>query len=201
MKILKTFTVITLLAVLSGCIPSLHPLYTREDLIFEPSLVGKWQNEDKETWEFQKDGDKKYKLIVTDDGKKGEFEANLLKLKGIKNPEYKNVMFIDLYPERSIFKKSEMPEIYQAHLLPVHHFLLVTQIEPELKMYVLDYDWFDDYIKENPGAVEYEKLEDGGVLTADTKELQKFMVNLINNKVDAFEEMDAMKKITEKSAK
>ena len=36
---------------LAGCIPSLHPLFTEDDLIFEPKLLGTWAKS-KETKEW-----------------------------------------------------------------------------------------------------------------------------------------------------
>ena len=32
------------LLVLTGCVPSLQPLYTEEDLTFDPALLGTWEN-------------------------------------------------------------------------------------------------------------------------------------------------------------
>ena len=32
--------------VLMGCIPSLHPLYTEKDLVFDESLLGEWTLDD-----------------------------------------------------------------------------------------------------------------------------------------------------------
>ena len=50
---------------LAGCVPSLNPLYTEEDLIFEPKLVGVWAEnaEAKERWTFEQAGEKDYRVI------------------------------------------------------------------------------------------------------------------------------------------
>lgn len=43
-----------LAVILGGCVPSLHPLFTENDLIFDANLVGKWASmEPNETIVFQ----------------------------------------------------------------------------------------------------------------------------------------------------
>src|SRR5215813_2285477 len=87
------------LALLSGCItPSVNPLYTDNDLVFEPVLVGVWVDEGStkatdENWAFEKGTGKSYKLTITEDhGEKGEFETHLIKLK--------DHFFLDLKPSQ-----------------------------------------------------------------------------------------------------
>ena len=130
----RIFVVSGLLALVSGCLPSLHPLYTDKDLIFMPGLVGQWAEEDsKETWHFEKAGDNKYELTHTNgNGRKGEFEVHLLKVDGY--------MFLDLFPKTSERKENEF---YTGHFLPTHTFLHVRQIEPTLQMRFLDAQWFE----------------------------------------------------------
>jgi len=42
MKYITTVLIIGIALVASACVPSLHPLYTDKDLIFEPALLGEW---------------------------------------------------------------------------------------------------------------------------------------------------------------
>src|SRR5688500_7739968 len=76
-------SILGLVLIAAGCVPSLNPLYTEADVIFEPWLIGTWAEPDStSTWEFSKAGAKKYKLVQTDsDGQKAAFEARLVKLK------------------------------------------------------------------------------------------------------------------------
>src|SRR5437870_2687069 len=73
---------------IAGCVvTSIAPFYTEKDLVFDAALVGIWVDEDrgdaaKESWKFEKESDKEYKLTLTDDGKPSEFEAHLFKFKG-----------------------------------------------------------------------------------------------------------------------
>ena len=59
-----------LAAILGGCIPSLHPLFTKKDVFFEPQLVGTWAGEDaKDNWQFRPSitSEKLYEVVYTDD--------------------------------------------------------------------------------------------------------------------------------------
>src|SRR6266581_3062484 len=93
----KTLLALVLVALCGvvGCIPtSINPLYTGQDLVFDPALLGVWRSEgdSKDTWAFEKTGDSEYKFVYTDDeGKTGQFEAHLLKLG--------HTRFLDLFPE------------------------------------------------------------------------------------------------------
>lgn len=55
-----------LLFILSGCgVSSIHPLYTEQDVIFDPALLGDWTDKDsKGTSTFTKSGDKVYNLEI-----------------------------------------------------------------------------------------------------------------------------------------
>ena len=152
---------------LVGCIPSLHPLYTENDLIFEPSLVGEWSGKDsKETWTFTKNGDKEYKLLCVDKGgKKGEFIVYVLRVEGR--------LFVDFFPAESDLKENDF---YKMHFMPVHTFMRIQQIEPTLQLAYLKPDWIKKLLQEDPGAIRHEKVGDTFVLTAQPKELQALLI-------------------------
>ena len=173
------FLLFSLLFLLTGCVPSLHPLYTNNDLIFEQSLLGSWAGEKKSAWTFGNEGDKKaYKAVYTDEGgKTGEFVAHLVKLKG--------TMFLDLYPAEPNLAQNDF---YKMHLVPAHTFLLVSQIEPVLQISPLDADWLKHYLAKHPEAIAHEVIEGNGiVLTASTRQLQRFLLRHVHTK-DAFGE-------------
>ncbi len=172
---------------MTGCIPSLHPLYTDEDLIFEPSLVGQWADKDgKESWTYTKSGDKEYKLVYVDDkGRKGGFAAHLLKLG--------DHQFLDLFPADA---GSQQNEFYQIHILPAHTFMRIQLKDETLQMAYLDSDWLKKYLQEHPDAVRHDKLEnDTIVLTAPPKELQAFLTKHATSP-EAWKECDPISRRT-----
>jgi len=157
-----------LLAVLlGGCVLSLHPLYEENDLIFEKKLLGTWaKSGSKETWQFkQAEGDNFYKMTYTDDkGKKGSFDAGLGKIN--------NIMFLNIFPQEPKLKQNDY---YKFHILRAHSFIRIEQIEPTLVMRVMNPDKTKEILKNDPNLIKHEIVQDRIVLTASTKELQKFM--------------------------
>jgi hypothetical protein len=81
-RLLAGAAVVSLALAGSGCIvTSVYPFYSDNALVFEPSLVGKWVNDDgKESWTFAKQGGKAYRVEVIERkpgpaGDKGETQA------------------------------------------------------------------------------------------------------------------------------
>jgi len=159
------------MSLLASCVvTSVYPFYTAKDVVFDPALVGAWvetgsTNTAKEHWRFEKAAGQAYKLIVQDNEKQTEFDTHLFKLKGR--------LFLDLCPR-------ERPD----NSLPLHYLLTVARLEPALEMNMLDYDWLKKLIEKDPKAIHHifvpKKLGEDGegdlVLTADTAELQKFIL-------------------------
>jgi len=61
----------TLVLLLAGCLPSVNPFFTENDLVFDPRLLGEWQTpkdqDDPPTeWQFERGEGKAYKLTVVE---------------------------------------------------------------------------------------------------------------------------------------
>ena len=82
-------------------------------------------------------------------------------------------------------------DFYKMHLLPVHTFMRVEQIQPTLRMAPLDPDWVGEFLEDHPDAIRHEKLDDRIILTAEPKELQSFLIEHEQTK-DAFSELSNM---------
>lgn len=165
---MKTIGLVAAAAILvfaAGCIRSIQPFYTEEDVIFDPGLVGTWSEEgSKETWEFSKGNENEYRLVYTDDkGKSGAFVIHLLKIDG--------KMFMDFFPEDPDLPQNDF---YRFHLLPVHSFAYVAQIAPSLRMSFPDPDWLKETLAADPQAIAHERIEGDIILTASTRKLQAF---------------------------
>jgi hypothetical protein len=181
-----------LLAVfMGGCVLSLHPLYTENDLIFEEKLLGTWAEEgSKETWQFKRansDSNKYYEMICIDkEGKKGRFDAGLGKLN--------NMMFLNIFPKESELNENDF---YKFHILPVNSFIKIENIQPTLELRVMNPDNLKEMLENDPNLIKHEIVHDRLVLTASTKELQEFLKAHANDE-GLFGEPSKMKRVQPK---
>ena len=166
------------LVLLAGCVvTSVYPYYNAKDVTFDAALLGTWSdpaetNANKDAWTFEKIGDQTYKLAVRDGNETNEFDVHLFTLGGHK--------FLDcLLRER------------HAYTAPTHVLLRVKSIQPRLEMHLLDYEWLGKLIEANPKAIRHiitpgpagdSKESDLVTLTADTTELQKFVLKHVKTK-------------------
>jgi len=168
----RTFVSLAGAAVLvAGCVvTSVSPFYTQKDLVFEPAIVGNWINEKNgnEFWRFDQGPDLSYRFTLVEEKKATIMEARAFKLHG--------QLFLDLFSlEQDI------------HVIPAHYLLKVSQITPALKMAELNEEWLTDLLSKNPSALRHHFIKTGDrpedrrlVLTADTPELQAFIVKHLN---------------------
>lgn len=175
----KSFVGIVVAVMLSGCIFSLHPLYTEKDVIYSSDLVGQWTaGEGKAKWEFRTYMDDTYELVRTaKDGTEGRFWAVLLKVRGH--------MFLDLEP---------LNPREDLNLMPVHTFYHVKQITPVLQIRTLVSN-LEEHSDVNLKDIRHEKQDKNVLLTAQPKELQEFLIKHLNTK-DAFTNFRNMKRIS-----
>lgn len=156
-------------ALVTACVPSVHPFYTEASLASDPDLEGSWAEPGKETekWRFSREGGggKGFRLVFTDEqGREGAFAAHLFDLEGGR--------FLDLFPEEP---KEIGNEFYKYHLLPTHTLMRVARDGDTLNLAVHNPRWVDDHLKANPDALAHERTEGRLVLTASTAELQDFL--------------------------
>ena len=172
---------------LAGCVPSLHPLYTENDLVLESKLVGTWQGttegSEGETWVFKQAKEKVYDLTITCDGEPAEFEARLVRLGG--------AVFMDTYPKNLVKKFKN--DYLQTHLIPSHNFARVEVREDVLLVEMLNPAWLEELLDKDDTAIAHDSVEDETVLTASTADLQKFFRKYADSE-DAFEPAELRRK-------
>lgn len=160
-------TVVAVCGLFCGaCVPSIHPLYTDADAVFDPSLIGVWMDQEGgENWDFSAADANEYKLVHTDEsGKKGEFEARLVMIDGR--------TFLDIAPVGPAIPQNDF---YAGHFLTVHSFVQLQRSGADLRISFLDPKWLKSHLEQNPGALRY-AIVDGDVLITDSsKNLQKFL--------------------------
>jgi hypothetical protein len=165
MRAVKLTVALWLAVLVVGCVPSLHPLYTEEDLVYDPALVGTWAvEESKDTWTFRKAGDKAYDLIYTERGVPARFDAHLVRVG--------EVLFLDTYPGEPDIKNG----FYLIHLVPAHTFSRIGIEGDVLRYAMLDLDWLKKMIAEKETDIGHEEVDGGILLTASPKELQEFFL-------------------------
>jgi hypothetical protein len=180
--------VVVLAAGLSGCVPSVYPLYTDKDIRFDTALLGTWAEEpEKDTWTFAKRDDTSYTLLVKDEDESALFEVHLLQL-----GKYR---FLDFAPDDDALKDTKLMDIYKAALIPGHLFFKINAIEPVLKMQLLDAEWLEHYLDAHPKDLAYRRQDRHSVvLLSPTRDLQPFVLKHAEDK-GAFGDESEMKKI------
>jgi hypothetical protein len=177
-----------LAVILGGCatpVPSVYPLFSEDELFFDPNLLGLWKDTDSNlTALFSRIEDQNscdvnaYKLVITgDDGNKGLFIAGLGELQGN--------LFLEIYPDTSRAFKRRESDFHKQHLLSTYSFMKIEYVDPNLKVALLDYDRVCKLIESDPDAVRHEFANGKLILTASTEELQEFVIEYGANVDDA----------------
>ena len=162
------------LVILTGCIlTSVHPFYTSNDVVFEPSLVGNWTNaQSTEHWAFERKTADSYLLTYVEDSVTNIVPTHLFRLDG--------QLFMDIAGQEQDWKALPPPT-------PSHLLLKVTQLSPTLQMAPLNHDWVKGVLEKEPGALQHVLIKEPDtqncriVLTAATAELQAFLKKNLNN--------------------
>ncbi len=200
MRTVQILAVLGLAAFTTGCtVRSLYPLYTAEDLVFEPRLVGAWPEKDsQDTWIIRPSGQKAYEVTVSTeprtrlrDSLRGTIEA--ISPSGERAREVSssgseekdrlkghlvrlgNLRFLDLCPEG----------IDDSVAIPAHLFVQIRLEGDILRIALLDPEWLEEELARKQLAPAHVRLPGGGagsiVLTASTKELQEFVMRHAGN--------------------
>ncbi len=181
-----------LAALLAGCVPvvSLHPLFTKDEIVFDEKIIGAWvedPNSPEAAWEFSRLDEtaaqglleswkeeitRFYRLTITDkEGHKGSFAACLVKL-----GEHRFLdVFADRFPSGEEDLEKEKLLYNTLFFLPVHTFLKVDFAGERLVLRRTDDDRFEELIQADADAVKHEIIDDRPILTASTKDLQAFV--------------------------
>jgi hypothetical protein len=180
---------VLMVVVASGCLRSLHPLYTEKDLVYKRELLGSWVEEDTAGfWTFVRFGEKRYKLThrqrgyqegfirsETVPGDSATFEVHLA--------QFGELLFMDLYPE-PLERRNDLCKI---HWIPVHTFSRVWIENDALKMSMLNAEWLEKMIDDDRLKIAHTRVEDELILTASTEVLQKLVISFANDS-EAFPE-------------
>jgi hypothetical protein len=169
-----------LAGLLGGCVPvvSIHPLFTKDNVVLDDKIVGTWvddANEPDMIWQFSKaqEPNGAYKLILRNkEGAKGSFLVHLVKLESQR--------FLDVYPDEfpcDMNDPNKMDWHFNAFfLVPAHTFIRLDSVGPELKMRLTQDEKLEKLLTAEPNTIAHAKVDGRIVLTASTKELQAFVL-------------------------
>lgn len=176
MKRMMLAAVCAVAAVMFGCVPSLQPLATEKELVFEPKLIGSWVKPDSRlSLTFEKGDNNTYKIVATDEnGDAAKLTAGLVRLGN------------DLFFNTTVEDVDLKGDFAKFHLLPVHLFTKITLAGDTLTYATLNFDWIKKLREENKLTIRHEVMNDMVVLTGATKELQEFLRKNAAN-TDAFQ--------------
>lgn len=156
--------VVGILAVLGGCVPSMYPLYTSKDIVFDQTLVGTWLDKDEGlTWTFARGDGQSYDMAITENDSTVMFRTHLVELDGHR--------FVDVCPNPPDWDDSP----YSDLMLPLHWLASVTINGDTMIISLMDPNDLDNLAKNGVKLPTYADIDNFRVLTASTEELQKFV--------------------------
>ena len=157
---MKTIPHLITLGLLGGCVTSVYPTYSDEDIIFDPALLGAWTNEDSsEIYLVSQVESRAYSVVIIDeDCERSTLEMHLAQIGGSK--------FVDIsYADRD-------PDVVS---LQTHVMSRFEQVGSAVRLRSMDPRWLREYLEENPQAIEHLTTgDDEIVITARTPDLQAF---------------------------
>ncbi len=157
---MKTISHLITLGLLAGCVPSVFPIYSDEEIIFDPALLGAWTNEDSsEIYLVSQVAGRGYRVVmIEEDCERTTLEMHLAQIGGSK--------FVDIsYADRE-------PDVLS---LQTHVMFRFEQVGSAVTLRTIDPKWLGEYLEENPHAIEHLTTPDDEIVfTARTPDLQAF---------------------------
>ena len=188
-KITLTTAFALLLIFLSGCLTTLHPIFTEKDLAYEPKLIG--------IWNAERDGNKE-KVTISNLATENSIElpGNIsdIKQKGYLISYQREDgeiteryiaflarigmhLYFDYYPAD---KKEDrkIDEFFEVHFVKMHTSYRVEILKDgSYELSQLDEGFVTKLIDEKKIRISYEtSADDNKVITASTKELQQYLL-------------------------
>jgi len=156
---------------IAGCgVGSVSPLVSDADIQYDSTLVGSWQDSSaNESVVITAVSPNRYSLTYTDsEGKIGRFRGVLGQVNSLR--------ILDLEPEDLPLEASD---VYKSLLLPLHGAVFIDSIDPQLRFRILETDSLKHYLQQQPRAITHVMRDDAVVLTAQTPDLQRFLVSYV----------------------
>jgi hypothetical protein len=191
----KIIVLIGILALLAGsCIPSLFPLFTKDDIVFDDRIIGTWEASGVSRWTIEKleyhpkatfmnpkwtEADEEsdmenvhYRMLVEDwdggDTVEATFILTLLVLDG--------QMYVNFKPQ-----SYELHHGFLSwHMIEANIFAKIGFQDDQFLLTYFDPDYLEEMIDKNRIRISHIWLDDFLLITAPTKDLQKFVIKYAN---------------------
>jgi acylphosphatase len=176
-----------LLLILSGCLTTLHPIFTEKELVAGNQLTGNWKNvqdgrisiyrkaskDDLKQFSetLQQNSDRVYVATIYNgqDEPPSEYYAFLVELD--------HHFYLDYYPADTR-ERASASAFVKSHYIPMHGVYRIDfSPDGSFQLKQLDAGFLEKLIKNKQIRLPYEELDDGGYfITASTTELQQYLI-------------------------
>lgn len=204
MKIRNVILGLCLLLLTSCVVKSLHPFYTKETISFDQHFIGNWQDSKKGTWiivSFKEEMLKENPLekMKKDDLKiYDEYKNSYYIKRNYKDNEVlfiatpfviNNQRYLDFFP---FDHQEDIDDLLSSHSIYTHSLVKYdVKNNGQIEIRWLDEDKIAALFTEHKIKIQHEKfglLDDKYLLTANSKELQKFIEKyMASNDADKWE--------------
>lgn len=203
MKVKNTILVSTCILLLSSCvIKSLNPFYTKKTIYYDENLIGEWDDSKNGTWKIVSF---KEEMLKENDMEMIEIKNELSKIyKEYQNSYYiqrtyddievlfiatpftiNNQTFLDFFP---LDNQGDADDLLQSHSVYTHSLVQYDFDNNEkINLKWLAEKKIENLFKEKKIKIKHETfglLNEKYLLTASSKELQKFLEKYMNSKDD-----------------
>lgn len=175
---------IVVITTLSGCLSTLHPLFTEKELVFDPRLLGAWKTDGPDTLFFERGtaesfnqlpeslrrlASKAYVVRAKDDNEEIRYYVFLTRLG--------KELYLDYFPCESK-TRLQYDNFYKQHLVKMHSLYRIRfQNDGKFEVSQFDEGFLEDLIKNKKLRIQHEVRFDGSyVITAPTEELQQYVL-------------------------
>ncbi|HAL55783.1 MAG TPA: hypothetical protein DCP63_04720 [Bacteroidetes bacterium] len=170
MNIVKYIIAVGIAIICLGCpARSLQPLFAEKDLVFNPSLLGIWLDEEgKEVYRFQRSGERGYEaMLYKDASQKNPDDRGDTAFYKVQLGQLGKHWFLDSSPMRGS---------NDHHMIAAHIFSRVTLRGDTLRLASLESDWLRELAETRRLEVPHVRIGGEVVLTGSTEELQRFVI-------------------------
>ena len=184
-KIILTSAFALLLIFLSGCLTTLHPIFTEKDLAYDPKLIGTWKTEDRRvvitnlatenTVELPGNisSIKQQGYLISYQRENGEITERYIAFLA----RIGKHLYFDYFPA-SKKEDRKIDEFFEVHFVKMHTSYRVEILKDgSYELSRLDEAFVTKLIDEKKIRISHETdADNNNVITASTKELQQYLL-------------------------